>query len=171
MALNIPRFVKEELCNLRIGIPGARWCGPESMHLTLSFIGEVNQRIYAEILDVLEDIQESKFELRLKSVGYFGTKRDPKILWAGVEPEKCLLDLQKNIEKKLVAIGLPPSGKKYSPHITLARLKNTSYEEIATFIQTFSLFDQGPIAIDSFDLFSSKVAKAEYLVESTFDLI
>src|SRR5205823_5725907 len=87
-------------------------------------------------------------------VGEFGGK-NPRALWAGVQPNDALLHLQRKIETALQRIGLPAEERKFSPHVTLARLKAAPRDKVMQFLTHHSLFSSGPFAVDRFVLFSS----------------
>jgi len=154
VALEIPESVRERLLTLQGGIPGARWAADRQMHLTLRFIGEVDENVAHDIDDALLTIRAPGFTLELSGVGEFGGK-NPRALWAGVRSNDALMHLQKKIETALQRIGLEPEARKFSPHVTLARLKAAPREKVMAFLSHYALFTSGPIPIDQFVLFSS----------------
>ena len=154
VALEMPETVRERLLTLQGGIPGARWAGDGQLHLTLRFIGEVDENVAHDVDDALLTIRAPGFTLELAGVGEFGGK-NPRALWAGVRPNDALIHLQKKIETALQRIGLEPESRKFSPHVTLARLKAAPREKVVAFLSHYALFTSGPIPIDQFVLFSS----------------
>jgi RNA 2',3'-cyclic 3'-phosphodiesterase len=154
VALEIPREVRERLATLQGGVPGARWASDEQMHLTLRFIGEVDENVAHDIDDALGGIRAPSFVLELAGVGEFGGKK-PRALWAGVRANDALLHLQKKIETALQRIGLPPEERKFSAHVTLARMRAAPREKVVQFLTHHALFASGPFAVESFALFSS----------------
>jgi 2'-5' RNA ligase len=157
VALRIPEAVRERLVALQGGVPGARWANSDQMHLTLRFIGEVDGNVAHDIDDALAAIRAPAFTLELAGVGEFGGK-NPRALWAGVRPNEALLHLQKKIETALQRIGLPAESRKFSAHVTLARMKGAPQEKIVQFLTHHALFASGPLGIDDFVLFSSHLS-------------
>jgi len=154
VAIDLPQSVRERLVALQGGVPGARWSTSEQIHLTLRFIGEVTETLGHDIDDALTAIRAPSFSVELSGVGEFGGK-NPRALWAGVKSNDALLHLQRKIETALQRIGLEPEPRKYSPHITLARLKSPPREKIVQFLTHGALFAAGPFPVNSFVLFSS----------------
>src|SRR5215469_9521767 len=113
VALEIPDAVRTRLMLLQGGVPGARWASDEQMHLTLRFVGEVDENVAHDIDDALAGIRAPAFALELAGVGEFGGK-NPRALWAGVRGGDALLHLQKKVETALQRIGLTPEERKFS---------------------------------------------------------
>jgi 2'-5' RNA ligase len=157
VALQLPETVRERLVALQGGVPGARWANSDQMHLTLRFIGEVDGNVAHDIDDALAGIRAPSFTLELAGVGEFGGK-NPRALWAGVRPNEALAHLHKKIETALQRIGLPAESRKFSAHVTLARMKGAPQEKIVQFLTHYALFASGPFGIDDFVLFSSHLS-------------
>ncbi len=153
-AIEIPQGVRVRLSLLQGGVPGARWSPPENLHLTLRFIGEVDEATANDIDDVLSGLHAPAFDLTLKGAGEFGG-RDPHALWVGVAPNEPLMRLAAKIESGLQRMGLAPETRKYAPHVTLARLRDAPVAKVREFLAAHSLFDSGPFAVSAFTLFSS----------------
>jgi RNA 2',3'-cyclic 3'-phosphodiesterase len=170
-AIEIPEQLRLQLSLLQGGMPGARWTPTENMHLTLRFIGEVDQAVARDIDDVLADIRAPGFSLSLKGVGEFGRK-EGRALWAGVDTAEPLQHLAAKIESALQRMGLPAETRKYSPHVTLARLKDVPMGDIQTFLTAHALFRSPPFEVDQFVLFSSthSAKGSRYRVESVYPL-
>ena len=156
VALEIPERVRERLQSLQLGVPGARWAALEQMHLTLRFIGEVDEPAAHDIDDALSGIRASAFEMELAGVGEFGGK-NPRALWAGVRRPGALLHLQRKIETALQRFGLEPERRKFTPHVTLARLKAAPHGRVLDFLTDHALFASGPFEAKHFVLFSSQL--------------
>ena len=154
VALELPETVRDRLVGLQGGIPGARWAHDDQLHLTLRFIGEVDENVAHDIDDALVSIRAPGFELELSGVGEFGGK-NPRALWAGVRANGALMHLQKKVETALQRIGLEPETRKFSPHVTLARLRGAPREKVMQFLSEYGLFASGPFRIARFVLFSS----------------
>ena len=154
VALELPETVRDRLVGLQGGVPGARWAHDDQLHLTLRFIGDVTEDVGHDVDDALSSIRAPGFELELSGVGEFGGK-NPRALWAGVRANGALVHLQKKIETALQRIGLEAETRKFSPHVTLARMRGAPREKVMQFLSEYGLFASGPFKIERFVLFSS----------------
>ncbi|MEI9994085.1 MAG: RNA 2',3'-cyclic phosphodiesterase [Rhizomicrobium sp.] len=153
-ALAIPDDVAPSLASLQGGVPGAHWQSREQLHLTLRFIGEVDGREAAMAHDALSAIDASAFTLALHGVGAFGGKR-PQALWAGVRPSEPLTHLQRKVETALQRVGLAADRQKYTPHVTLARLRGGSVGRVMDYLTDHALYSSPDFAVEGFILYSS----------------
>ncbi len=170
--LEIPQDVAFALSLKRGGLSGARWIDPENYHITLRFIGDVDGQTADEVADSLDRLANSlRFSIRLTHLGTFGGDK-PRALFAGVEPSEALSRLQAAHERVLQRAGLPPEGRKFVPHVTLARLRGTSAEDMARFIAEAARFEPLNFVPARFVLFSSRdsVGGGPYLVEQSYPL-
>lgn len=170
-ALEVPRNVAMSLSLLRGGIPGARWIDVENYHITLRFIGDVDGRTADEIVDRLDRIDRPEFQATLTGIGSFGSKK-PHSVYAGVAPSPELSALQAEIERICQRIGLPPDPRKFTPHVTLARLKNCRLDDVVHYLSGRGNFWTTPFMVNRFVLLSSKesVGGGPYLTEEIFPL-
>lgn len=170
-ALEIPRSAAMSLSLLRGGLPGARWIDVENYHITLRFIGDVDGRTADEVVDRLDRIDRPEFSLTLNGIGSFGSKK-PHSIWAGVSPVPELHALQGEIERICQRIGLPPDPRKFTPHVTLARLKASRVEDVVHYLGGRGDFHTMPFRIGRFVLLSSRdsVGGGPYLTEEVFPL-
>jgi RNA 2',3'-cyclic 3'-phosphodiesterase len=153
-AIEIPEAVRTRLTFLRGGVPGARRSPAENLHLTLRFIGEVDEAQANDIDDVLAAIRSPAFELTLRGAGEFGG-RDPHALWIGVAPNEALMRLAAKVESTLQRMGLSAETRKYAPHVTLARLRDAPIAKVREFLSAHATFDSGPFGVRRFALYSS----------------
>jgi 2'-5' RNA ligase len=169
--LEIPTEIGQTLSLLRGGLPGARWIDPESYHLTLRFIGDVDFIVAREVASMLDQVKRPSFELRFDGLSSFGGRK-PRAVVAAVAPSQALLDLQAEHERLLRRIGLEPEGRKYIPHVTLARLRASSSRQVADYLAGRGLFRSPSFDVDRFVLFSSRasVGGGPYVVEAAFPL-
>jgi len=156
VALSIPDAVAQSLFLIQAGMPGARWQTREQLHLTLRFIGEVDGLQAIAIDDALASVSAPSFTMQLKGVGAFGGKR-PRDLWAGASAGDALPHLQRKIESALQRIGLEPDGRKFTPHVTLARLKGTPNGHVVDFLTDHALYASAPFPVDTLILYSSRL--------------
>jgi 2'-5' RNA ligase len=170
-ALEIPRNAAMSLSLLRGGLPGARWIDVENYHITLRFIGDVDGRTADEIVDRLDRIDRPEFQMRLDGIGSFGSKK-PHSIWAGVTPSPEMHALQGEIERICQRIGLPPDPRKFTPHVTLARLKSSRVDEVVHYLAGRGNFQTSAFTVPRFVLLSSResVGGGPYLTEEVFPL-
>ena len=170
-ALEIPRNAAMSLSLLRGGLPGARWIDVENYHITLRFIGDVDGRTADEIVERLDRIDRPEFQLRLEGIGSFGSKK-PHSIWAGVSPSPEMYALQGEIERICQRIGLPPDPRKFTPHVTLARLKYSRVDDVVHYLAGRGNCQTSTFTVPRFVLLSSResVGGGPYLTEEVFPL-
>ncbi len=173
VAIELPEWVKAELSGLSFGLPGANWVPDDQLHLTLRFIGEVDRVQFEEIGQALTEVQLDPFDLVLEGVGTFPPRGTPNVLWVGVEKNEPLLQLRRRVESALVQAGVTPEGRKFSAHITLARLKNAPMNRLGEFLTGHALFQLDPFEVEEFHLFSSQLTSrgAIHTLEATYSLL
>jgi 2'-5' RNA ligase len=159
IGLDLPWSLKERLAVLGGGIPGARWVPAENYHMTLRFIGEVQAPRAEEIDLAMAALRGRAFSLTLAGMGTFAKGGRDTQLWVGVERNQQLDHLQSKIENALQRAGLEPERRRFTPHVTLARLDNATPAKIAGFVQAHNLFRADPMPVDHFTLFSSQLGK------------
>lgn len=171
VGIDLPADIKKRLMTLEGGVPGARWQTNEQLHLTVRFIGDVERPVANDIAARLDGLRMNAFDIRLSSVGQFGDKR-PHVIWAGLDDTPPLYRLASKVEQALQRLGLPPETRKYTPHITLARLKNPSRDRVFQFLSNHALFQSPSFAVSSFHLFESHLgsAGAIYQIVSSYSL-
>lgn len=171
VALEIPRLTAMSLSLLRGGLPGARWIDVENYHITLRFVGDVNSRTADELVDRLDRIDRSHFPIELKTIGVFGSKK-PHSIWAGVSNNDDLYSLQGEIERISQLLGLEADPRKFSPHVTLARLRHSKPDEVAHYLTQRGNFRAPAFNASRFVLMSSKesVGGGPYIIEEIFPL-
>lgn len=170
--LEIPADVGQILSLSRGGLPGARWIDPENYHVTLRFIGDVDASVAHEVLSLLHRVNRQPFDLRLEGLSSFGGRK-PRALVATVAPSSSLLELQSEHERLMRRIGLEPEGRKFTPHVTLARLRDTSSRQVADYLAARGYFAPLTYRVERFVLFSSRasVGGGPYVVEADFPLL
>jgi 2'-5' RNA ligase len=154
VALSLPDAVADRLAGMAGGIPAARWAEARNLHITLRFIGEVDEAQAADIDTALLGIHAAAFDLGLEGLGTFGG-RVAHTLWAGIPRLHALLHLQERVEAAMGRAGLVAEGRKYTPHVTLARCKASPPGRVQDFIARHSPFRVEPFAVERFHLYQS----------------
>lgn len=165
IAIELPEAVLDDLGALskRLRASGAKasWVRCENMHLTLRFLGEIDDRAVARICEHLADGYRnvSPFELSVHGVGAFPNTRKPSVVWAGVGPvEPDLAAVQDLAETAAIAIGLPKEKRPFHPHLTLARIRDArSLGDLRNRIEEEREFAGGAFAVGAVSLFSSRL--------------
>lgn len=171
-ALEIPATVATALSMLRGGLPGARWIDPEFYHVTLRFIGDVDHAVARDAAAALDEIDQFGFDLTLDGVDQFGNHK-PRAIFAAVKSNEALLDLQSEHERAMKRIGLPPEGRNFKPHVTLARLRDAAPRQVADYLSLRGYFRSPTFEVSRFVLFSSRdsVGGGPYRVEAAYPLM
>jgi len=169
--VEIPSDIGQSLGMLRGGLPGARWITPENYHLTLRFIGDVDDVIAHEVASMLGRVRRGAFDLHLEGLTSFGGRK-PRAVVATVAAAQPLLEVQAEHERLMQRIGLEPEGRKYLPHVTLARLRTSSNRDVAEYLSARGLFRTAAFRVSRFVLFSSRnsVGGGPYVVEASYPL-
>ena len=169
--IEIPADIAQMLTFLRGGLPGARWIDPENYHITLRFIGDVDVNVAHDVASMLDRVSRAGFELRLDGLTSFGGRK-PRAVVASVAPSQALMDLQAEHERLMQRVGLEPEGRKYTPHITLARLRDASNRQVADYLAERGSFRSATFRVDRFVLYSSRdsVGGGPYVVEEAYPL-
>ena len=151
--LEIPPDVGLALSLKRGGLMGARWIDPDNYHITLRYIVDIDLRMADEVVEALERFGASEpFEVTIDHLGVFGGNK-PRALYAGVAPNATLNRLEAAHGRALQRAGLEPDGRKFVPHVTLARLSDTPAQDLATHIAEAGHFCAAQIYPDPVDCF------------------
>jgi RNA 2',3'-cyclic 3'-phosphodiesterase len=170
-ALEVPADIAFSLSLLRGGLPGARWVEPEDYHITLRFIGDVEEPMADEIADSLRRVSRPPFQLALKGLAAFGSRK-PHAVYAMAERTRVLSELQGEHERLMQRIGLEPERRKFVPHVTLARLRGSSQPEVAAYLALRGGFRTAPFPVGRFVLLSARASRGggPYVVEEAYPL-
>jgi len=100
-----------------------RWVADENVHLTMKFLGEVPEERLEDLYRVVDEAAEcvSSFDMNLKGFGAFPSPRRPSVVWAGIDLDPALVELQGQIEDALAKLGYPREDRRFHPHLTLGR--------------------------------------------------
>jgi 2'-5' RNA ligase len=163
------RRVMEELRPLA---SGPRWVRGEGLHLTLKFLGEVQDERLAEIVAALKGARSAReIALRIRGLGTFPNPRHARVIWAGVEAGAELAALAADIEARMALLGFASEERAYAPHVTLARMQSREpLEKLMSAAARFAQYDFGAMTTKEFQLFRSslKPSGAEYRVLESF---
>ena len=169
--IEIPPAICRQLSFLRGGLPGARWIDEENYHLTLRFVGDVDMDIAEAVAIGLSRIRRPSFTLTLADVTTLGTRR-PHAIVGRTGASAALVDLQAEHERAMQRIGLPPETRKFTPHVTLARLRGIASRDIADYLSLRGGFVAGPFPVERFVLFSARnsTGGGPYVIEQAYPL-
>jgi RNA 2',3'-cyclic 3'-phosphodiesterase len=125
VALDIDDAIRERITRFVEGVrgfaPEARWVRPESLHLTLKFIGEKPEEEVAEIKQALAKISAGNFEINFRGYGFFPTLNSARVFWTGIESGPQLRTLAQAVDGGMAGLGIPREEHEFRPHLTLAR--------------------------------------------------
>lgn len=154
-AVPVPDEAAQALVSAQTGVREARWRAPESLHVTLRFFGEVDERKAEDIASALESAAGETFDIALAGVGSFGEGERIHALWAGVEDNPALRRLAARCETAARRAGCAPETRNYAPHVTLAYLRRADEREIAEWTSRNNLMRISPFRVERFGLYSS----------------
>ena len=131
IAIELPADVRSELTSIEEKLkvrrhPFVKWVDPESIHLTLKFLGSVSGETIPEIVEAMSLVAQpvSPLTLQIGGTGAFPNWQRPQVVWVGVGGEMGrLTTLQRELEAALSSLGFPPESRPFSPHLTLGRLR------------------------------------------------
>lgn len=172
IAIELPDHCKRGLGELRAAIPGVRWVPAEQIHLTLAFLGEVDEETSGRLAAALARIQAPPFTLSCTGTGCFPNRHRPRVLWVGVNPDPGLTGLAAMIHDAVLACGIAQEERPFSPHLTLARLKLPCAREVGAFLDLHPGVDLPPFPVTEFILFQSRLTRqgAEHIPVRSFPL-
>ena len=169
--LEIPPEIGQSLSSLRGGLPGARWVDPDNYHVTLRFIGDVDDVVAHEVASMLGRVRREAFELRVEDLKSFGGRK-PRAIVATLGPAQALMELQAEHERLMQRVGLEPEGRKFTPNVTLARLRDSSSWHVADYLALRAPVRSPLFKVSRFVLFSSRasIGGGPYVVEAAYPL-
>jgi len=173
VAVELPHAISDELSAIGGGIRAARWLDVDQLHLTLSFLGNVRMDQQSRLVEQLARIDASPFNLRVADVGHFPPRGEPRVVWAGVSRPDALMALQKRVADVARALSLKVEGRKYHPHVTLARMKGCDDREVAQFLAEHAGTPWGEFTVSAISLWRSTLGPggAEYDVLGRYPLV
>ena len=169
-AIEIPQEIGASLSILRGGLPGARWIDPENYHVTLRFIGNIDDTLANDVASLLDGISRRPFEIQLDGLSSFGGNK-PRAIIASVAASKALMELQAEHESIMQRLRVPADARKFTPHVTLARLRDSRPYEVAEYLAARP-YKSAPFHVSRFGLYSSRgsAGGGPYVVEADYPL-
>ena len=169
--LELPETVVSQMALARGGLFGARWLEPEDYHVTLRFVGDVDARTAHDIADTLGDIRRPAAEVRFDGLSWFGGDK-PRAIVARVKADTGLIELQAEQERRLRRVGLPPETRKFTPHVTLARLRRVRPPAVADYLASRGALTVEAFTAARFVLYSAREGSGggPYVVEAAYPL-
>ncbi len=171
IAIDLDERVKMALSAFQNKLKGCnadiRWVNPENIHLTLKFLGNIDESMLDKVKTNLEDIcnKYNRFGLEAKGMGLFPDKRRPRVLWVDIRGNDSLTGLQRDIEEGMVSLGFDREDRRFSPHLTIGRFRSwRGIEALYDKIQLHKDDSFGLINVRSVFLMESKLrpSGAEY---------
>ncbi len=168
-ALEIPAEIGSSLARLRGGLAGGRWIDVENYHLTLRFIGDVDDRMARDVEHALYAIRRGAPAVALEELSAFGGDK-PRAIVAKARLDPALIELQAEQERLMRRLGAAPEARKFAPHVTLARLRGASPLAVAEYLGARGYFPPLRFKPERFVLYSSKnsVGGGPYVVEAAY---
>jgi 2'-5' RNA ligase len=172
VGLDIPDELRDRLAMIQSGVHGAKWVPRENFHITLRFVGEVDEGVARDLALDLNRVRAPAFELSLSGAGHFEANRKVRQLWIGIERNEALNALQDRVDA-LVTRTVGADNQRFRPHVTVARLNAASPDTVHHWLAANSLFRSIPFAVERFVLFSSFLGKsaAIYREEAEYPLL
>lgn len=161
-AIAIPRAIANAHADITDDIDDINPLEPENWHVTLRFLGDMDEGAAEDVVAALETVRHAPFRMALRGVGFFGEAGGRKgihALWAGVGPEAPLHSLRGKVEAALAEIGIEREGRKFRPHCTVARARKLADVEAAKFLKRHDALQSRPFDVEAFHLYESRATK------------
>lgn len=165
LAIDLPKEIKDYLFELEKKVKEAKitWVSKKNLHLTIKFLGEVNQKDLPKLKEQIKIIHP-KLRVKLSEIGFFPDSKDPRVIWLAIEPEEEVIHLQQKIDAQLLTLF--PGEQKFQAHLTLGRIKSIRRKE-DFFNSILSIhLEQKSFEISSFQLMKSELTKLGPIYET-----
>jgi RNA 2',3'-cyclic 3'-phosphodiesterase len=190
VALDIDEDIRARIARFLDGVrgfaPDARWVRPESLHITLKFIGEKSEAETGRIQRSLETIVADRLELNCRGYGFFPSARAPRVFWIGIEGVPTLTSLAATVDETLAQLDIPKEDHAFNAHLTLARGAggsgslhrrrgddpNRSFQRLQEKLAALPAPEFGTMTAREFFLYQSRLAPggSQYTKLAAFDL-
>ena len=170
----MPPDVADALDRMSRGLPSASWVAPEDMHLTLSFLGNVDDGTFVDLGERLTSVWQAPFDLELRGLGHFPPRGPIRQLWVGGSGGLGLGRLRRSVNACAADVGISIPRRKFVPHVTIARFRMPPEEvRLASYLQRHSLVRMSPFPVSGFGLYSSFPSRAgtEHVLEAEYDFV
>jgi len=169
--IQLPGDIVARLTMLCFGLPEARWIEPSNFHITLTFIGDIDNQQAISVASSLENIDHHQFPLSLHGLDFFGSKK-PRLLYAKIRGSDPLSCLQQKHNQLIRQLGLPVEKRNFVPHVTLARFRTANTRTLAQYLAANGGFETEPFVAERFALYSAResIGGGPYVVEKTYPL-
>ena len=158
LAIGLPPPIKQALAPLVSSLPDVRWTPEEHLHLTLRFLGDVEEERIEMLTDRLNALRVQKFLLPLEGVGSFPPKASPRVLWCGVgSGHPRLHQLRQRVDDAVLACGIEADLKTFHPHVTLARCGPKAGTAVNSWLRKHHDFAGPSFSVEAFELFASEL--------------
>jgi RNA 2',3'-cyclic 3'-phosphodiesterase len=160
------------MAGVRSFAPDARWVGPESLHVTLKFMGNKSAEQVEEIKRALTRIPACAPEISFRGYGFFPTSKAPRVFWVGVAGNRQLAALAKSVDEATAALGFTQEEQAFAPHLTLARrggsgaprwrkgdVPHSSFQRLQEKLAALPALDFGTMTAREFFLFESHLGR------------
>ena len=159
IAIDLPEDVRGALAELQRNLKSVgdsvRWVAPESVHLTLKFIGEAPEARVEEIDAALAALSWKPFTVFVRGLGFFPGSRSPRVLWAGLDAS-TMNELAQQIDTRMERLGFEKEKRAFRPHLTLARARGSRIDaSLVEAVSSYEDYDFGSFTVDRFHLFQS----------------
>ena len=169
--LELPETVARQIALARGGLFGARWLESEDYHITLRFVGDVDPPTAREIAETLDEIRRPAAPVSFDGLSWFGGDR-PRQIVARIRPDPALVELQAEQERRFRRIGVAPETRKFTPHVTLARLRGVRARAVADYLASRGALAVEAFTAERFVLYSAREGSGggPYVVEAAYPL-
>ena len=175
IALDIEDAIRERIGRFMEGVrefaPDAHWVKPESLHVTLKFIGEKPTETEEQVKKALAAVKGEPVEMSFRGHGFFPTAKSARVFWVGIESGSALAFLASQVDDVTAGLGIPKEERAFNPHLTLARggsgsshwrkreVPNKSFQRLQEKLSGLSLPDFGTMTAREFFLYQSQLLR------------
>lgn len=173
LSLVPPPPVRRTLLGAMAGLAGARWQRDAQLHVTLRFVGDVDRHCADALVLALQHQRFARIEARLDGFGFFERRDRVDQLWAGLSPRDPLASLHARLDRLCVAAGLDQEGRKFVPHITLARFARStapSPAQLAEWLGAQPLLPRETFSFDRLVLMESHMGRDGSVYDPVFEM-